>query len=178
MLRKKLLTYSTDKQVTSMFKKILIVFFLMSSNVNADSLTSLQIQMMQNRVIKSTNSQIIIFSVCNALFDVGYLSSCNGVNTWNLISSGKLGPDIKKLHDESQYDFDSTFFYKCGWSTCVDQARIRVIKHDTDSFKINIKISTNNKITLEPDLYKKYFDAIGNSLFISKTGIQLGAVSE
>jgi hypothetical protein len=169
---------NTDKRVTRMLKKVCFALFLLSTNTHADNLSSLQIKMAQNRVIKSTNVKVVLISVCDALMDLGQFAGCNGINTWDQINSGIVGLDLKKLLDEAQYVFGSTYGVTCGKNLCTETVQIRVTKINSDTFKVNIKITSSRKGEFDSDSYRRYFEAIGNSLFLNKTGVQLGELSE
>jgi hypothetical protein len=162
-----------------MLKKSSLLLLLVFFSSYANSQTSLQIQMMQNRVVKTDNAEILMVSICDALMDMKSMARCFGVNAWGGINYHKnINPNYKKALDETIYQFISISSVVCGGARCQQITTIDLTKADEKRYKINIKVVEGAQVKFDNDVYKKYFDAIGNSLFLNKAGVELGALSE
>lgn len=152
---------------------------MFSMNAYASSPTAIEIQMMQNRVIKSTNAEVLVVSICDAIMDMNIMARCFGATTLGYMNKNSTSTaNRKKLIDEATFQFYAVSSVSCGRSLCQQVATINLNKVDEKSFKLNIKIIDGQQPNFDVSTYKKYFDAIGNSLFLNKTGVELGALSE
>ena len=145
----------------------------------ASSPTAIEIQMMQNRVIKSTNAEVLVVSICDAIMDMNIMARCFGVNTLGYMNKNSTSvANLKKSIDEATFQFIAVSSVGCGRTPCQQVATINLNKVDDKSFKLNIKIIDGQQANFDVATYKKYFDAIGNSLFLNKAGVELGVLSE
>jgi hypothetical protein len=152
---------------------------MLSINAYASPPTAIQMQLMQNRVIKGANVEPLVVSVCDALMDMKVTARCNGVTRLGYINKySNNALDLKKAIDSATFEFIAISTVNCGRQPCDQTATIKLNRLDDKSFKINIKIIDGQKANSDTEAYKKYFDAIGNSLFLNKAGVELGAISE
>jgi hypothetical protein len=162
-----------------MIKKILILLCLLSANGYASQPTVIEIQMMQNRVIKTTNVDTLVVSICDAIMDLKEGAQCMGVSQVGFIRKfTKTENDFHEKISAHPLMFAAYSKTKCGKLACDSIATINLTKHDEKSFKINIKISNGGQANFDPAIHKKYFDSIGNSLFLNKAGVELGMLNE
>lgn len=162
-----------------MHKFLLVLTLAIASSSYASGLTAIQIQMVQNRVIKIANTELLMLSVCDALMDMQTQARCQGVTTWGAINYHKnINPNYKKMLDETTYQFIAVSMNMCGRQSCQEVATMNLTKLDDMRYKINIKVVQGSQPNFDADVYKKYFDAIGNSLFLNKAGVELGSLSE
>jgi hypothetical protein len=162
-----------------MCKKILLSLFALSINAYASPPTVIQIQMMQNRVIKTTNVDALATSICDAIMDLKEGAQCMGVSQVAYTRKfTKTESDFNAKIGEHALMFAAYSKTKCGKLPCDSIATINLTKHDEKSFKINIKISDGGQANFDPATHKKYFDSIGNSLFLNKAGVELGMLNE
>jgi hypothetical protein len=162
-----------------MYTKMLLLLLGFSINAYASPPTVIQIQMMQNRIIKTTNVDTLAVSICDAIMDLKEGAQCQGVDQAGFIRKYSKNEIEYEQNLRSQgLMFAAYSKTKCGKLSCDRSATINLTKHDEKSFKINIKIRDGGQSNFDPTIHKKYFDSIGNSLFLNKAGVELGMLNE
>jgi hypothetical protein len=173
--------FTTGNRLTDICEVIACGLIFITSAASAlaqNHPTMLEHQLLQNRVVRTSNPEKLILGISEAFFDLN-LSSV-GVST-------TLYPayleSFKKGEEEIDYTGSTA---RCSSSNsgddCGEGIKLELSHMKDDKYLIKLTVSggtgTGGNENFDKEVYRRYFEAISKSLFLEKADLELAAPTQ